>query len=115
MQDEDSSSTSSGAQTPAAPTPSILGDDYRAKVEGNTERCPHIEKAITLTASVRGKILNPSRWSCRWCPTSADVWACLTCGQIGCGSEVKSHASAHFKKSKHPIAMDINGQKACIW
>jgi len=56
--------------------------------------------------------LNPSKWSCVECATTDNIWACLTCGYISCGRDLKAHAQKHYQQTKHPIVLEINAKHA---
>lgn len=41
------------------------------------------------------------------CGTTASVWACLKCGNIGCGRDDSAHAASHWEKTQHPLVLEI--------
>lgn len=61
-------------------------------------------------AAVRARIMDPTRWFCesRRCGTRSDLWACLTCGHIGCSRTEHGHALAHSAKEEHPAVIKLN-------
>lgn len=50
---------------------------------------------------------------CATCSSLENLWACLICGNIGCGRYDEGHAQTHYLKSKHCYAMDIQSQR--VW
>ena len=48
------------------------------------------------------------------CTSTESVWACLTCGHMGCGRYVEQHAQHHATSKQHPLVFDIN-DKTLYW
>eukprot|EP01087_Luapelamoeba_hula_P014401 TRINITY_DN4208_c2_g1_i6.p1 TRINITY_DN4208_c2_g1~~TRINITY_DN4208_c2_g1_i6.p1 ORF type:complete len:1301 (+),score=270.41 TRINITY_DN4208_c2_g1_i6:201-4103(+) len=68
--------------------------------------CPHI--AGFQLDNVREALLDPSKWYCKECCNTECTWACLSCAEVGCGRFQSSHALAHYKKTEHPLVLEIN-------
>lgn len=60
------------------------------------------------------KILNPTKWACKVCQVSCDIYVCLFCGTFLCGSQVQSHSNAHFLETSHSLFIHINSL-SCYW
>ncbi|SMN21791.1 similar to Saccharomyces cerevisiae YHL010C ETP1 Putative protein of unknown function that is required for growth on ethanol [Maudiozyma saulgeensis] len=50
---------------------------------------------------------------CIICNSKENLWACLVCGNIGCGRYNSKHAIQHFETTSHCFAMDIKTQR--VW
>lgn len=50
---------------------------------------------------------------CSTCASTTNLWVCLVCGNVGCGRYDSAHAYAHYEKTSHCYAMDINTQH--VW
>ncbi|QIW99455.1 hypothetical protein AMS68_004973 [Peltaster fructicola] len=50
---------------------------------------------------------------CSVCATTANVWVCLICGNLGCGRYDAAHAQLHYQETSHCYAMDIGTQR--VW
>lgn len=50
---------------------------------------------------------------CATCDAKENLWACLVCGNIGCGRYNSKHAIQHFESTSHCFAMDIKTQR--VW
>ncbi|KAJ6032707.1 hypothetical protein N7540_003439 [Penicillium herquei] len=50
---------------------------------------------------------------CSVCHTEENLWACLICGEVGCGRYDGAHAFEHWKQSAHAFAMDLTSQR--VW
>ncbi|KAJ5584247.1 uncharacterized protein N7459_004047 [Penicillium hispanicum] len=50
---------------------------------------------------------------CSTCHSELNLWACLICGNIGCGRYDGAHAFDHWKDTTHAFAMDLNSQR--VW
>lgn len=50
---------------------------------------------------------------CNKCDLSANLWLCLTCGNLGCGrrqfdgSGGNNHGVGHFEETKHPVVVKM--------
>ena len=61
--------------------------------------CPHL---------IQIKVVTPSADGCEDCLRMGDSWfhlrLCMTCGHVGCCDSSKNkHATAHFRRTGHPI------------
>lgn len=50
---------------------------------------------------------------CAICHSEENLWACLICGNVGCGRYDNAHAFDHWKQTAHAFAMDLNSQR--VW
>lgn len=50
---------------------------------------------------------------CSVCNSEENLWACLICGNVGCGRYDGAHAFDHWKQTAHAFAMDLNSQR--VW
>lgn len=50
---------------------------------------------------------------CSICHSEENLWACLICGNVGCGRYDNAHAFDHWKRTAHAFAMDLNSQR--VW
>lgn len=50
---------------------------------------------------------------CSVCGSTANLWICLICGNIGCGRYDSAHAFAHYEATNHTYAMDVVTQH--VW
>ena len=50
---------------------------------------------------------------CSVCGTTANLWICLICGNVGCGRYDSAHAFAHYEATSHSYAMDVATQH--VW
>ncbi|KAJ6171395.1 hypothetical protein N7470_000462 [Penicillium chermesinum] len=50
---------------------------------------------------------------CSVCNSDLNLWACLICGNIGCGRYDGAHAFDHWKRTSHAFAMDLTTQR--VW
>ncbi|KAJ5899749.1 hypothetical protein N7495_004493 [Penicillium taxi] len=50
---------------------------------------------------------------CATCRTESNLWACLICGEIGCGRYDGAHAFDHWKQTAHAFAIDLSSQR--VW
>lgn len=55
---------------------------------------------------------NPAK-VCSACPSDKSLWMCLICGNCACGRYESQHAIAHFNRSRHSFAMDLDSGR--IW
>jgi len=57
---------------------------------------------------------------CEECVKTGDTWVhlrlCLECGRVHCcDSSPNRHATAHFRKTHHPLVRSIEPGEAWIW
>jgi len=57
---------------------------------------------------------------CEECLKSRDEWVhlrmCLTCGHVGCcDSSKNTHATKHFKETKHPVIQSAESGENWKW
>ncbi|KAI0923981.1 hypothetical protein AcV5_009365 [Taiwanofungus camphoratus] len=68
-------------------------------------RCPVCRYSQTLLSS------HPSY--CADCASTTNLWICLICGNIGCGRYGRAHAHAHYTKTTHLYALELETQR--VW
>eukprot|EP01113_Clastostelium_recurvatum_P030470 TRINITY_DN3705_c0_g1_i2.p1 TRINITY_DN3705_c0_g1~~TRINITY_DN3705_c0_g1_i2.p1 ORF type:complete len:752 (-),score=192.83 TRINITY_DN3705_c0_g1_i2:16-2271(-) len=85
-------------------TPDKNGGPQGESVSG----CRHTSSVVI--DRVRKIVLDPTRWACNECGTTEGVWACLKCGEVGCGRYQQSHAQDHFELTGHALALEINSK-----
>ena len=68
--------------------------------------CAHTKE---LVQGEQGKLEK----NCTDCQLTENLWACLTCGNLGCGRSQfggiggHGHGLAHFETTRHPVAVKI--------
>ena len=73
--------------------------------------CTHLDQIrVTL----------PTKHVCEECVAMGAKWVhlrmCLICGNVACcDSSPNRHASAHFRKSKHPLVRSIEPGETWVW
>ncbi|CAL9183396.1 BRAP2 RING ZnF UBP domain-containing protein 2 [Musa acuminata AAA Group] len=55
----------------------------------------------------------PEKSTCSVCGTSENVWICLICGFVGCGSYKEGHAINHWKETQHCYSLELETQR--VW
>ncbi|KAG2366923.1 hypothetical protein BDR07DRAFT_1273516 [Suillus spraguei] len=51
--------------------------------------------------------------TCVDCSSTTNLWICLICGNIGCGRYGRAHAHAHYEKTTHLYALELETQR--VW
>jgi len=79
----------------------------------NIKRCPHLKKMIKLKAITN--VLNSRNLNtCDVCGNEKteikDIYMCLTCAKILCGSNDENHMENHFKVTDHCIFIHISSR-----
>ncbi|KAI0272470.1 BRCA1-associated protein [Gloeopeniophorella convolvens] len=69
----------------------------------NTARSAHIPFADPSA---------PALSSCADCNSTTSLWICLICGNIGCGRYGRAHARAHYERTTHLYALELETQRA---
>ena len=90
-----------------------------APIEDSTQKgdapmatlCSHLDQIHHVTPSAEG---------CEDCLKTGDTWVhlrlCLTCGHVGCcDSSQNTHATKHFRKSRHPIVQSFEPGEDWRW
>jgi len=55
----------------------------------------------------------PALSSCADCDSTTSLWICLICGNIGCGRYGRAHAHAHYERTTHLYALELETQR--VW
>lgn len=55
----------------------------------------------------------PALSSCADCNSTTSLWICLICGNIGCGRYGLAHAHAHYERTTHLYALELETQR--VW
>ncbi|GLB41727.1 putative BRCA1-associated protein 2 [Lyophyllum shimeji] len=89
-------------------------------------RCPVCRYSQTLrsshptSSSTRSNIpmpfanpYTPALSTCSSCSSTANLWICLICGNIGCGRYGRAHAHAHYESTTHLYALELETQR--VW
>ncbi|KAI0077709.1 zf-UBP-domain-containing protein [Panus rudis PR-1116 ss-1] len=90
-------------------------------------RCPVCRYSQTLRSShptssnTRSSVPIPFTSShssrCMECPedspSTSNLWICLICGNIGCGRYRRAHAHAHYERTTHLYALELETQR--VW
>ncbi|KAK0202799.1 hypothetical protein DFS33DRAFT_1262025 [Desarmillaria ectypa] len=87
-------------------------------------RCPVCRYSQTLltshptsSSSTRSiPFANPSTYSlssCSSCSSTANLWICLICGNIGCGRYGRAHAQEHYQSTTHLYSLELETQR--VW
>ncbi|KAI0320885.1 BRCA1-associated protein [Amylostereum chailletii] len=86
-------------------------------------RCPVCRYSQTLrtshpTSSTRPSVpipfadpSTPAMSTCADCASTTNLWICLICGNIGCGRYGAAHAHAHYTKTTHLYALELETQR----
>jgi uncharacterized UBP type Zn finger protein len=74
-------------------------------------QCTHLGEIRKVTPSGKG---------CKECLEMGDRWVhlrlCLSCGHVGCCDSSKNkHASAHYRRVKHPIVQSFEPGEDWRW
>ena len=75
------------------------------------DSCPHFDQIRPVTPRANG---------CEECLRTGESWVhlrlCLSCGHVGCCDDSKNkHASAHFRKTQHPIVRSFEPGESWGW
>ncbi|MFB5607099.1 MAG: UBP-type zinc finger domain-containing protein [Candidatus Nitrosomaritimum yanchengensis] len=84
--------------------PNLKFTEELLKVFHKKQQCKHFQQ-IT-------KIASPKTQGCEECEKEGNQWKslrmCLNCGYVGCDrSSPGKHAEKHFKKTKHPVIIEL--------
>jgi BRCA1-associated protein len=55
----------------------------------------------------------PTLSTCADCNSATSLWICLICGNIGCGRYGRAHAHAHYERTTHLYALELETQR--VW
>ncbi|KAG9146851.1 hypothetical protein Leryth_005171 [Lithospermum erythrorhizon] len=55
----------------------------------------------------------PEKSICFICQTPENLWMCLICGFVGCGSYKEGHAAMHWKETEHNYSLELETQR--VW
>jgi len=66
------------------------------------------------------KVTQTDKTYCEDCTKIGASWLhlrmCLTCGHVGCcDSSSNRHASAHFRRSRHPLVRSVEPGEGWVW
>ena len=83
--------------------PNLKFTEELLKVFHKKQQCKHFKQMTKTTPKTQG---------CEECEKVGTRWKslrmCLDCGHVGCdGSSPGKHAEEHFKKTKHPIMVEL--------
>ncbi|KAA1468807.1 zf-UBP-domain-containing protein [Dentipellis sp. KUC8613] len=56
---------------------------------------------------------SPSVSRCVECASTTNLWICLICGNVGCGRYGRAHAQAHYERTTHLYALELETQR--VW
>ncbi|KAJ5758420.1 hypothetical protein N7520_005576 [Penicillium odoratum] len=73
--------------------------------------CRYTQDDFRRGANVGDSDEEPAK--CSVCHSEENLWACLICGQVGCGRYDGAHAFDHWKETTHVFAIDLNSQR--VW
>ncbi|EIN03806.1 zf-UBP-domain-containing protein [Punctularia strigosozonata HHB-11173 SS5] len=86
-------------------------------------RCPVCRYSQTLLSShpVSSTSRRPAPFTppstststCFDCASTTNLWICLICGNIGCGRYGRAHAQAHYQRTTHLYALELETQR--VW
>lgn len=81
-------------------------------------RCPVCRYSQNLRAPQKSPAPGPGPGAqalsaCTDCGTTANLWICLVCGNVGCGRYGRGHAQAHFNLTTHLYALELETQR--VW
>ncbi|OSX64221.1 hypothetical protein POSPLADRAFT_1137301 [Postia placenta MAD-698-R-SB12] len=65
-------------------------------------RSQHIPFSLASTAT-----------QCTDCGSTGNLWICLICGNVGCGRYGRAHAHAHYTRTTHLYALELETQR--VW
>jgi uncharacterized UBP type Zn finger protein len=73
--------------------------------------CQHLDQIQQVRPNSRG---------CEECLRTGDGWVhlriCMTCGHVGCcDSSRNKHATAHFRRTDHPIVRSLEPGETWGW
>ncbi len=76
-----------------------------------TAACKHLQEV---------KVTQSDKDYCEDCVKIGGVWLhlrmCLTCGHVACcDSSPNKHASAHSRKSRHPLIRSVEPGEGWVW
>ncbi len=76
------------------------------------KRCKHFDQIKAVEPNTPN--------GCEECLESGDEWLhlrlCLICGHVGCCDDSKNtHATKHFKRTKHPLIKSFEPDEEWIW
>jgi hypothetical protein len=75
---------------------------------GTAMPCAHVR--LPDLSRAREWLLDPSRWHCEVCETTASALVCLHCPFVGCGDEESGHMQLHAQDTCHWMCVDVNEQ-----
>lgn len=76
-------------------------------------RCP-VCRQTQVNARTRSRTLtSPPASNCSVCQSASNLWACLICGNVGCGRYQGGHAHSHFDESGHSFSLELETQR--VW
>ncbi|KAH9034662.1 BRCA1-associated protein 2-domain-containing protein [Lactarius hengduanensis] len=74
---------------------------------------PSSSSAVRSTSIPFADPSAPALSSCADCDSTTSLWICLICGNIGCGRYGRAHAHAHYERTTHLYALELETQR--VW
>ncbi|THH28576.1 hypothetical protein EUX98_g5615 [Antrodiella citrinella] len=77
----------------------------------------HPTSAHTSRSNIPIPFSSTSSSQCADCPSdspsASNLWICLICGNLGCGRYRRAHAQAHYERTTHLYALELETQR--VW
>ncbi|THH13447.1 hypothetical protein EW146_g6771 [Bondarzewia mesenterica] len=78
-----------------------------------TLRTSHPSSSNTTLPIPFANPTSPTLSTCFDCSSTTNLWICLICGNIGCGRYGRAHAHAHYERTTHLYALELETQR--VW
>ena len=76
-------------------------------------RCPVCRQTQANSRTRSRTLTAPPASNCSVCQSSSNLWACLICGNVGCGRYQGGHAHSHYDESGHSFSLELETQR--VW